>query len=77
METSCVPDTKASTGFTMPVLNVLSEIAVVFLTKICELETVPVLIILMRKQTKGSSDLPRNESEEMTLWVGAEGGGGD
>ena len=33
MEASCVPDTKASTGFSMPVLNVLSEIAVVFLTK--------------------------------------------
>lgn len=44
---------KASTGFSMPVLNVLSEIAVVFPHKICELETVHVLIIPMRKQTKG------------------------
>lgn len=44
---------KASTGFSMPVLNVLSEIAVVFPHKICELETVHVLIIPMRKQTRG------------------------
>lgn len=48
-----MPNTKASTGFSMPVLNVLSEIAVVFPHKICELETVHVLIILMRNRQKG------------------------